>query len=100
MGRGESELGLILMKSFINNIPKQNPLPRTMLFYNSGIFLTLQSSAVIETLHELEKNGVEMLICGTCLDFYGQKNAVAAGKISNMHEISSCLNKADKIIYP
>jgi selenium metabolism protein YedF len=100
MGRGNDELGRILMKAFINTIGDVAPLPGAMLFYNRGIFLALEESPVVDTLNALAKSGVKILVCGTCADYFRQKQNVAVGTISNMYDILEELTKAGKVIYP
>ena len=100
MGTGSDELGAILMKAFINTIPEINPLPQTIVFYNSGILLAVEDSPVIESLGELEQRGVKILICGTCADYYHKKEKIGIGTISNMYSILETMTCAEKIICP
>jgi len=100
MGVGEDDLGEILVKACINTIESVDPKPAAMVFYNSGILLTLEDSAVAEPLKALEKAGIKILVCGTCADYYKQKENVAAGTISNMYDILETLSNAGKVIYP
>jgi|DewCreStandDraft_4_1066084.scaffolds.fasta_scaffold03004_3 selenium metabolism protein YedF len=97
-GQGQQELGELLMKSFINTINEANMLPTTMIFVNSGIFLTTEGSPVISALQEIEKKGVQIINCGTCLDFYKRKENLQVGIISNMYTITETLMKATKVI--
>lgn len=87
MGSGDPELGRILMNSFIYTVSETKPYPKAILFYNSGVKLTIKSSAVLEDLLLLEKVGVEIISCGTCLDFYELKDELGVGEISNMYTI-------------
>ena len=87
MGSGDPELGRILMKSFIYTVSETKPYPKAMLFYNSGVKLTIKSSAVLDDLLNLEEVGVEIMSCGTCLDFYDLKDKLGVGEISNMYTI-------------
>ncbi len=100
MGSGDSDLGSILIKGFINTISKVSPLPKQVILYNSGVKLAVDNSAVIDSLNELEKLGVEILSCGTCADFYKIDDKTGAGKISNMLEILDALTAASKVITP
>ena len=82
MGRGSDELGKLLMKSFLFAVGQLPQLPRTMLFYNGGAKLTVEGSESLEDLKGLEAQGVEILTCGTCLNFYGLADKLAnAGKV-------------------
>ena len=87
MGQGDDRLGKILMKSFLFALTQQDILPETVLLYNGGAFLSCEGSESLEDLKKLEELGVEILTCGTCLDFYGLKEKLAVGGISNMYEI-------------
>jgi peroxiredoxin family protein len=71
-----------------------------MIFINSGVRLTSEGSEVLETLKSLSETGVEILSCGTCLDFYGLKEKVKVGMISNMYDIVQSLMEADRLISP
>ncbi|MGM0396428.1 MAG: sulfurtransferase-like selenium metabolism protein YedF [Bacillota bacterium] len=87
MGKGDEELGSLLMKSFVYTVKETLPHPAAILFYNSGVRLTVKESPVLEDLQELLKSGVKIISCGTCLDFYGLKDNLAVGDISNMYTI-------------
>jgi selenium metabolism protein YedF len=100
LGDGDNELGKILIKALINTLPDNNTLPKTVVFLNSGIFLALKDSPVLDALKVLEEVGVELLICGTCLDFYKKNEDLALGKVSNMYEILERLSTAGNVLYP
>lgn len=87
MGKGSEELGKILIKSFIYTLTEATPYPSTLLFYNGGINLTCEGSEVLEDLKKLEEEGVEIISCGTCLDFFNKKDKLQVGEISNMYTI-------------
>ena len=73
-------------------------LPRTILFINSGVQLACENSPVLEHLLNLRKLGVEILSCGTCLDYYQIKEKLRAGQVTNIYTILEKLNKAAKVI--
>ena len=100
MGRGSDELGRLLMKSFLFAVGQLPQLPKTILFYNSGARLTVEGSASLEDLKGLEAQGVEILTCGTCLNFYGLADRVAVGGVTNMYAIVETLANAGKVIKP
>jgi len=100
LGDGAEELGTILVKAFVNTLPEVTTKPKTIVFLNSGIFLALKDSVVIDSLKRLEADQVEILICGTCLDYYQQKQNLGVGKVSNMYDILERLTKASHVIYP
>ncbi len=99
--KGDSdELGPRLMQLFINTLPDIDQKPGTLVFLNSSIFYTLKDSPVLEPLKKLEESGVKILVCGTCLDFFGKQEELAVGIISNMYEIMNLMSKASKVLYP
>ena len=100
MGIGEEKLGKALMKAFIFALSKQDTLPDTILFYNSGAFLTCKGSDSLEDLKNMEAEGVKIMTCGTCLDFYGLKEELSVGTITNMYDIVETQEKAQLIIRP
>jgi selenium metabolism protein YedF len=87
MGRGDEELGTILIKAFVNTLAENDPPPWRIVLFNRGIFLAVEGAETVEALANLEKLGVEILVCGTCLDFFGLKEKAAVGVVSNMYDI-------------
>ena len=100
MGAGDEQLGALLMRTFFKTLSDLDRKPWRMIFINSGVKLTADGSEVLETLKTLADQGVEILSCGTCLDFYGLKEELRAGTVSNMYEIAQSLLKADKTVRP
>lgn len=98
MGHGNEELGKVLMKGFIYALSQLDELPKTILFYNGGATLTTEGSESLEDLKSMEAQGVEILTCGTCLDYYNLKDKLAVGGVTNMYTIVEKLAKADRII--
>ncbi len=98
LGTGDERLGAILMKAFLNTLWDTSPKPRKLLFLNDGVRLTVEGSEVLDTLKLLEKEGVEILSCGTCLEFYGLTKELRVGQVTNMYATVDSLLKADKII--
>jgi selenium metabolism protein YedF len=99
MGRGSEELGEILMKAFVHTLTQLDPLPAKIICYNSGVFLALADSPVLEDLRQLGKAGVEILVCGTCLNFFKATDRLAVGSVSNMYEIADSLAAA-RVVSP
>lgn len=95
-GEGEEELGEILMKSFLYTLTEMKEDIRHIIFMNSGVFLTCEGSPVLEHLKALEAEGVEILSCGTCLDFYQLKDKLKVGSITNMYSAVEILTSAAK----
>jgi selenium metabolism protein YedF len=87
LGSGTEELGKLLLKNYLYALKDVTRLPSAMLFVNSGVFLTTEGSESVDTLKELEAKGVEMLSCGTCLDYYRLKEKLVVGRVTNMFEI-------------
>lgn len=100
MGNGDDELGRILLRAFINSLREATRMPSSVVLYNAGVKLALEQTDTALTLRELEDRGVSILICGTCVDFYGVKERLSVGMISNMYKITLVLSEAGHIIYP
>lgn len=100
MGRGSEQLGWALLQTYVQTIKEVRPLPSKIVLYNSGVRLVATESGALEALRSLQEAGVEILACGTCLDFYQLKSAIQVGQISNMHEIMTAMAEADKIVSP
>lgn len=100
MGSGDVQLGKALMKSFIFALTNATTLPEHMIFYNSGAFVTCEGSDSLEDLQNLEKAGVKITTCGTCLNFYGLTEKLQVGTVSNMYDIVETLTAAKSIIRP
>jgi len=98
LGHGSSELGAVLMKSFMYALLESTVLPKTILFMNAGVMLTIKSSPVLEHLETLDQRGVEILSCGTCLDYFAVKNELAIGGVTNMYTIIETMSAANKVI--
>lgn len=100
MGSGNDELGKVLMKGFIFALTQLEQLPEKMLFYNGGAVLTCEGADTLEDLKNLEAQGVEILTCGTCLDYYALKEKLQVGSVTNMYAIVEAMNQADRILRP
>jgi selenium metabolism protein YedF len=88
MGRGDEKLGHILMKGLIYALAHQDQVPEKMIFFNGGAHLTCEGSESVEDIKELESRGTKILTCGTCLDFYGIRDKLAVGGVTNLYEIA------------
>ena len=100
MGHGGDELGTALMKGFIFALSQQEQLPTTILFYNGGATIPVEGSVSLEDLKNMEAQGVEILTCGTCLNFYGLTEKLAVGEVTNMYTIVEKMTGADLIVKP
>ncbi len=100
MGRGNDELGKVLMKGFIYALTQQDVLPSKVVFYNGGATLTCEGSDSLEDLQSLEAQGVEIVTCGTCLNYYGMTDNLKVGSVTNMYDICEAMVTADLIVKP
>ncbi len=100
MGRGNDELGKVLMKGFIFALSQLEKLPKTILFYNGGATLTTEGSDSLEDLKAMEEQGVVIKTCGTCLNYYHLTDKLAVGEVTNMYDIVETLAGAAKVIKP
>ena len=98
MGKGDDKLGKILIRAFFPTLFEIKPQPDKIIFMNSGVELTVEGSEVIDSLRMIEEEGMEILVCGTCLDFFNLKDKIKVGHISNMFEIVDSLINSDKIL--
>lgn len=98
MGDGSEELGKILIKGFIYTVSEYENLPKTIIFFNSGVKLTTEGSECIDDLKKLQSKGVKIVSCGTCLDYYGLKEKLLVGEVTNMYTIYETLYKSSKVI--
>ena len=100
MGEGAEELGKTLLKAFIFSLTQQDKLPKTILLYNGGAHLTCEGSPMLDDLKALEAEGVEILTCGTCLNFYGLTEKLAVGGVTNMYVIAEKMLNAGTVVKP
>ena len=100
MGEGAEELGKTLLKAFVFSLTQQDKLPKTILFYNGGASLTCEGSPMLEDLKALEAEGVEILTCGTCLNYYGITEKLAVGGVTNMYVIAEKMLNAGNVVKP
>mgnify|MGYP000692203277 CR=1 FL=1 len=97
LGKGEDELGNVLIKGFLHTLLELEPLPQKLIFMNSGVKIVTENEDALDSLKELEEKGVTILSCGTCLDYYGLEDKLNVGEISNMYEIVENLNNSNVI---
>lgn len=98
VGRGDDELGSILMKSFLHSLNELDQRPQSVILMNAGVRLAVEGSEALESLRALASAGVDLLVCGTCLDFFGLRERVGAGKVSNMYDIVETLTRASSVV--
>jgi len=100
MGGGDETLGSFLMKAFLKTLLDLDTKPNCLILINSGVQLASEGSKVLDSLIALSEKGVEILSCGSCLDFYGLKGKLKVGVVSNMVEIIQSMMEADRLIRP
>ena len=98
MGVGDKVLGEVLFRALFHTLTEMDESPDIIVFYNGGVRLTVKDSPILEDLWALEKNGVELLVCGTCLGHFGLSDSLAVGSVSNMYSIAETLLRAGKLV--
>ncbi len=98
LGQGDDQLGGILMKSFMYTLTQMEGELKTLILINSGVMLTTSGSEMLDHIKNLAHTGVEVLSCGTCLDFYGLADKLEVGIVSNMYTIAEEMFHARKLI--
>ena len=99
VGEGDPQLGYNLMKMAIYTLSESEDVPASVLFMNSGVKLVAgDEQQVIDSVNKLIEKGTEVLVCGTCLDFYGLKEQLKVGEVSNMYDILGRMQEAAKTI--
>jgi selenium metabolism protein YedF len=100
MGNGDEALGSFLMKAFLKTLLDLETQPNRLILLNSGVQLAAQGSKVLDSLKALSGKGVEIVACGSCLEFYGLKEKLEVGTVSNMFDILQSMMEADRVIRP
>lgn len=99
VGDGSIELGQSLMKMALYTLAESGDAPVSLLFMNSGVKLVAPGEEqVVESVKKLIEQGTEVLVCGTCLDYYGLKEQLSVGEVSNMYDILGRMREAAKVI--
>lgn len=98
LGQGSDELGESLMKMFFFSLTKSEHPPAFLFFMNSGVKLTVEDPQIIGHLEELQGTGTQILICGTCLNYYSLADACEVGTVSNMYDIVESLSSLSNVI--
>ena len=94
MGQGDEELGARILAIFLKTLLGAGSKPQMLVLYNSGVKLAIKGSPVLESLQSLENLGVEIICCGTCVNYYGLADQIEAGRVSDMPEIVRVLTEA------
>lgn len=100
MGAGDDELGALLLRSFLKTQAQLERRPDAIIFYNSGVRLCCEGSLLLDDLQAMAAAGVEIIACGTCLNFFGLAERLQVGRVTDMLEIASRLAGAGAIVRP
>jgi selenium metabolism protein YedF len=98
LGEGKGELGALLMRSLFFSVKEVGFLPDQIIFLNSGVYLTVEGSPILDELKEMGKKGVQLFSCGTCLDYYQLKDKLAVGQITNMYDVAEYLRDSTRCL--
>lgn len=98
IGHGDDELGIKLMVNFLKTLKEMDRDLWRLIFVNNGVKLTVDGSFVLDDLMEYEKNGLTILVCGTCLDHFNLLERKQVGQTTNMLDIVTAMQLADKVI--
>jgi len=100
LGRGSDELGIKLMENFLVSLPELGDSLWRVILLNGGVKLAAKQGKALDALKALAESGVEVLVCGTCLNFFDLLEAKAVGETTNMMDVVTSLALADKVIRP
>jgi len=98
LGDGSHELGSKLMGAFLRKLCTVSPMPKVVLFYNSGVKLLAEGSHVLDALTLLSEAGVDLVACGTCAGYYGIADRMAVGRISDMAEVVGQMLESEAVV--
>ena len=98
LGSGDDILGAKLMISYIKTLKEMGSELWQLIFVNNGVKLTIEGSEVLPELLAYEQSGITILACGTCLNHFGLTDAKRVGQTTNMLDIVTAMQLADKVI--
>jgi selenium metabolism protein YedF len=98
MGIGDDALGLALMVNFLRTLKEMGDELWRLVFVNNGVKLTIDGSEVLEDLRQYEKDGLKIMVCGTCLNHFNLLERKQVGETTNMLDIVTAMQLADKVI--
>ena len=99
LGRGDDELGSILMVSFLRTIAFRDEVPGIVACYNAGVQLAENGSAAVPILETLAQKGADIVLCGTCVNYFNLSARLSIGRVGDMQGIVDALARAGKVIY-
>ena len=99
-GLGDAPEGLqqTVAVKFLSLLAQEIEKPSQILFYTEGVKLVCEGSVVLGWLSNLQEAGVELVVCSTCLEYFGLTDQVRVGKVGGMPNILAALQQADKVI--
>jgi selenium metabolism protein YedF len=97
-GRGDDNLGRILMTKFVRQLSVLESKPEVVIFYNTAVRLLSQDSPYLEVFREMEHAGVELFACGTCAEHFGLTERIGAGRVTDMREIAATMLTSDRVV--
>ena len=98
LGRGDDTLGGRLMHAFLTTLPEMDKALWRIILLNSGVKLCIEGSSELEPLRALEARKVGIFACGTCLEYYGIRDRLVVGQVTNMLDIVTAMQLADKVL--
>ena len=98
IGEGENALGTKLMGSFLYSLARAERRPHAVVFMNGGVRLACEGSPALQDIRLLERDGVKIYSCGTCLDWLHLTERLAVGEVGNMNDTVAMLMTADDIV--
>ncbi len=100
MGSGDDELGSLLLRSFVKTQAELDVKPTAIIFYNAGVKLCCAGSLLLDDIRTLEASGIEIIACGTCLNYFELGDQLAVGRVTDMLEIAGLLAVAGRVVRP
>ncbi len=100
IGTGDANLGKKLMQAFLKTLPEMGQELWRIVLLNSGVYLASKGHEALESLQNLEQSGVDILVCGTCLEYYKLLETKAVGQTTNMLDVVTSLQLASLVIRP
>ena len=98
IGFGDDDLGLKLMVNFLRTLKEMGKELWRLVLVNNGVKLTIDGSAVLDDLKQYEKDGLKIMVCGTCLNHFNLLDKKRVGETTNMLDIVTAMQLADKVI--
>ena len=98
MGQAEAPLRHRLIHTYLRLLDENDTLPGAICFYTDGVKLVVEGSPVLDQLKSIESKGVHLIVCNTCLNYFGLVDRVRVGIVGGMTDIIAAQWKADKVI--